>query len=128
MYDERHDEIQEDESSASRTLRIWLAVLTGVLTVILLYVSVQAVGSSWSPMKPGGMDGCVVNAQGRPVAGMVWVDEVSKSISDDGCFFFKHLAPGSHELKIETVYGPVMEQSFVVVSGEANSLGILTVP
>ena len=128
MYDERHDEIQEDEINASRSLRIWLAVLAGALTVILVYVSVQAVGLSWSPTQPGGMDGCVVNAQGRPVTGTVWVDEVSKSISDDGCFFFKRLAPGSHELKIETVYGPVMEQSFEVVSGEANSLGVLTVP
>jgi hypothetical protein len=50
--------------------------------------------------EPGGLDGCVLSADGKPVSATVQVNNISKSTYEDGCFFFPNLPPGEHEMTI----------------------------
>lgn len=123
---------QDVEIGASHGARIlmtryaWIAVISFFL-IFFLSLTVRLVGSSWASGQVGGLDGCILTARGNPVAGTVQVGEKSKDIPSDGCFFFKSLKPGDHQISIETVNGRRVEQSVEIISGEAVSLGQIIV-
>jgi len=72
---------------------------------------------------PGGLDGCVLSADGKPISATVQVDDISKPTYEDGCFFFPSLPPGEHDMTIQTTSGKTIQRSIVIVSGEAVILG-----
>ncbi|MCB9113219.1 MAG: hypothetical protein H6634_18390 [Anaerolineales bacterium] len=136
MTNDIHDELQEQDVDigtppAARKWLVryaWIAVIS-FLAIFLLSFSLRLLVPSWAPDEVGGLDGCVLTIQGSPAVGTVKVGNKTKKIpSDDGCFFFKSLQPGNHQVSIETANGVQMEQTVEIVSGEAVSLGLITVP
>jgi hypothetical protein len=73
--------------------------------------------------KPGGLDGCIVNAQYEPISATLQIKTLTKSTYEDGCFFFPNLEPGTHQLIITTKYGQVLELPVKIISGQATNLG-----
>lgn len=117
------------------SLLAWLAnhtqilyVLIGVLSVLLIGLTVYAIQPVWSAPEPGGVDGCITDILGNPLTGTVKVGTRSKPIYNDGCFFFKSLAPGTYHMKVVTTGGKTLNKTFKIVSDQAISLGTITVP
>jgi len=127
-------EFGESGIKSRPTLRRWLTrheralyAVTGVLSVIVLLLAVRVLGPSFFG-EPGGLDGCLANGSGEPVTGTVRVGNVANSVHEDGCFFFAELAPGAHELTIETSDGTILKQAVEIVPGQAVELGVITLP
>jgi hypothetical protein len=116
-----------------QSLRDWLIknervlyVVTGILLVVVLVLSLHVLGVFSG--EPGGLDGCIVNAAGKPITGTAQVDNIQRLTSADGCFFFVVLTPGKHELIIEASGGLVIKQAVKIISGQAVGLGTITMP
>jgi hypothetical protein len=96
-------------------------ILDGFLFYYRLVPAVQA-------GRPGGLDGCLVSANGEPLSAIVRVGQEASQTFEDGCFFFSELPPGAREITIEAVSGERMVQTVEIISGEAVGLGTVTVP
>jgi hypothetical protein len=135
MAFEQNPEFKDGGIKSHQSLREWLTknermlfVVTNILVVIVLALSVNVIGSSLFWGKPGGLDGCIVNAAGEPVTGTTQVEKTQRSTFADGCFFFAELSPGKHELTIKTSGGSVTSQMVEIISGQAVALGKITIP
>lgn len=133
MAFEQSPELGEGGIKSRQSLREWLVrneralyVVTGILVLIVFGMSARVLGIFSG--KPGGLDGCIINAAGEPVTGVAQVDLIQSNIPADGCFFFAELPPGNHELVIQTSSGPSFKQTVTIVSGQAVGLGTLTMP
>jgi hypothetical protein len=116
-----------------QSLRDWLIknervlyIVTGILLVVVIVLSLRVLGVFSG--EPGGLDGCIVNAAGEPIAGTAQVDNTQRLAFADGCFFFSELSPGKHKLTIELTDGSVIKQAVEIVSGQAVELGTITMP
>ncbi len=113
----------------------WIAGHIGVLLVVagvfaalsILFLFSTVNHSLLGGGQPGGLDGCVVNANGNPVPSTVWVDNISRPTTADGCFFFASLSPGSHQFRIETAGKQVRLQTVDIQSGQAVGLQNISV-
>jgi hypothetical protein len=133
MAFEQSPGLGDDGIKSQQSVHEWLVgnertlyAITGILVLIVFVMSARVLGIFSG--EPGGLDGCVVNATGGPVTGVVQVDLVQSNIPADGCFFFAELSPGSHELIIKISDGSSFKQSVSIVSGQAVGLGTITVP
>ena len=107
-------------------IRVLLAV-AGVFAALSILFLFYAVNHSRLGGQPGGLDGCVVSAKGNPVPSTVWVDNISRPTTADGCFFFASLSPGSHQLRIEMAGKQVWTQTVDIQSGKAVGLQNISV-
>ncbi len=102
-------------------IRVLLAVagVFAALSALYLFYTVNHSLLGGLGGQPGGLDGCVVSANGNPVPATVWVDNISRPTTADGCFFFARLSPGSYQLRIETAGKQVWSQTVDIQSGQA---------
>ncbi len=107
-------------------IRLLLAVAGVFVALSILFLFYTA---NHSPLggQPGGLDGCVVSANGNPVPSTVRVDDISRPTTADGCFFFASLSPGLHQLRIETAGKQVWLQTVDIQSGQAVGLQNISV-
>lgn len=108
--------------------RHWLIMLAGLFLLTYLLVAAWLFSPSEQRLPPGGLDGCLASADGRPLQAVVRVGEYKRTTYADGCFFFQALAPGSQVLIVETASGQVFTQTIQVISGQALTLGRITPP
>ena len=104
-----------------------------VLVIVGLFITLDIILAAFllipqQNTEPGGLDGCVISADGKPVSATVQVNNISKSTYEDGCFFFPSLPPGEHELTIQTAGGQTIMRSIIIVSREAVILGDIIIP
>ncbi|MFZ5820888.1 MAG: carboxypeptidase-like regulatory domain-containing protein [Chloroflexota bacterium] len=108
--------------------RRWLLALA----VLFLLVDALAAAFLLSPpvsrQPPGGLDGCLADANGQPLQATVRVGEVARSTYADGCFFFPALEPGSQQMRVETASGETFTQTVQIVPGKALGLGTISLP
>jgi len=133
MSFEQSPQFENGEIKSRQTVHDWLAknervlyAVTGVLLVIVLVLSVRVLGIFSG--ESGGLDGCLVDAAGKPITGIAQADGTQRTISADGCFFFPELSPGEHELVIQTSIGSSIRQTVTILSGQAVELGTITIP
>lgn len=108
--------------------RRWLLVLIAILLVVDGFVVSYASNPAAYQAEPGGMDGCLLTPDGQPASGIVHVDDLSRPIYLDGCFFFPSLSAGQHQFSVETSDGIFLTRNVQILPGEAIGLGTLTLP
>ena len=111
----------EKKRLSQRDLRRGLLVAVLLLGTALLFLSGIRFGAR-ADTAFGGLDGCLVNGQGNPVAAQVVFGDQSSQSYADGCFFFAALPAGAGELIVRQAGE---EQLFPVeiVAGQALMLG-----
>ena len=120
----------EDQTINNKfSIRDWIGrharlvlILLGVFIALDIFLAAFLLVPKQSS-EPGGLDGCVLNSDGKPVSATVQVDNISKSTYEDGCFFFPNLPPGEHQMTIQTTDGQTIMRSIVIVSREAVIVG-----
>ena len=110
-----------------RHIRIILIALAVITVSYLVALIVLTLHPRLGKESTGGVDGCLVADDGRPLPGQVRVGTVSTDTGGDGCFFFAALPIGTQVLEIEAG-GTTWEQPVTVVSGEAVPLGSISQP
>jgi len=100
----------------------FMLLLIGFFFCLLLSFSLVLILNN-QLTKPGGLDGCIVNAKYEPVSATLQIETLTKSTYEDGCFFFPNLEPGTHQLIITTQYGQLLELPVTIISGQATNLG-----
>ena len=110
----------------ARHIRFLLAI-AGVFAVLGILFLLYTVNHSLPAVQPGGLDGCVVSANGNPVPATVWVDNISRPTTADGCFFFASLSPGSHQFRVEAAGKQAWSQTVDIQSGQAVGLQNISV-
>jgi hypothetical protein len=133
MAFEQSPEFGDGGIKSRQSLRDWLMqherglyTITGILLVLVAAMTARIFGVSIT--EPGGLDGCVVTAAGEPAQGTVQVGLLQSPLYENGCFFFAELAPGVHEVLVQTADGIAFSQSVTIVSGQAVELGAITLP
>jgi hypothetical protein len=108
--------------------RRWLVALTICVVLLDILATAYYVAPAILASPPGGLDGCVVAADGTPAVATVRVGEAARQTYPDGCFFFAELPPGPGQLSVETSAGVVWTQEVEILSGEAVALGTVSLP
>ena len=123
-----------NSSKPERTFRGWvyklrpaLLILVAPLIILDLLFLVYKNNPERFTRPPGGLDGCLVRSNGAPVTATVWVDNISRPLYADGCFFFSALTPGKHTFRVQAVRGLVYSQTVVIPSNQAVALGNIQV-
>jgi Carboxypeptidase regulatory-like domain len=111
----------------ARHIRFLLAIAGVFAALSVLFLLYTVNHHSLPAGQPGGLDGCVVSANGNPVPATVWVDKISRPTAADGCFFFAILSPGSHEFHVEAAGKQVWSQSVDIQSSQAVGLQNISV-
>lgn len=135
MAFEESPQLDGSERSSIRTARGWIARHAGLLLILAAFFLLADVliaayfflpGMLKEP--PGGLDGCLVGMDQSPIQATIKVGKITTTAGPDGCFFFPELSPGSQTVEIAPAKGEPFSTTATIVSGEATSLGIMTVP
>jgi hypothetical protein len=107
-----------------RHLVVAAAILTAAYLLLLVTLNL---GLRPAVETTGGLDGCLVTADGSAIPGRVRVGDKSVDTYADGCFFFAALPAGVHAMEVEAE-DAVWTQSVTIMAGEAVMLGAVTAP
>ena len=107
-------------------LRYLMAGLTFLLVVVDILV-VLIVRPDQIDATVGGMDGCLTDGRGQPVAASVAIGDQVRSTTADGCFFFAQLPPGTQQLRVQVDGNVVYGQNVNILSGQAVGLNSIQV-
>ena len=120
--------------ASNRSVRGWIARharLLMVLAALFLLADLLIAAYFYLPgmlkEPPGGLDGCLVGLDQSPIQATVKVGKITTAAGLDGCFFLPELPPGSQPVEITPATGDPLLLQVTILSGEAVSLGAITV-
>ena len=103
-----------------------LLLLLGAVLLLDILVFAFIMLSDLTRTEAGGLNGCLVTAEGDPVAATLTIATASVQTYADGCFLFSALPPGPHILVIAT-QDETLRHTVTITAGQAVNLGTIVV-